>query len=58
VLLGERSAMNDAAAVADRVGTVVPGWRVEVVPGTGHALSIEAPELAVKRVLEFEPTRR
>jgi pimeloyl-ACP methyl ester carboxylesterase len=58
VLLGERSAMNDAAAVADRVRTVVPGWRVEVVPGTGHALSMEAPELAVQRVLEFEPTRR
>jgi pimeloyl-ACP methyl ester carboxylesterase len=58
LLLGERSAMNDAAAVADRVRTVVPGWRVEVVPGAGHALAMEAPELAVRRVLEFDPTRR
>jgi pimeloyl-ACP methyl ester carboxylesterase len=58
LLLGERSAMNDAAAVADRVRTVVPGWPVEVVPGAGHALAMEAPELAVRRVLEFDPTRR
>ena len=57
VLLGERSAMHDAAAVAERVRTVVPGWRVEVVPGTGHALPLEEPDLVVARVLAFEPTR-
>ena len=51
LLLGERSALNDAAAVAARVRTVVPDWRVEVVPGTGHALGTEVPELVVQRVL-------
>ncbi|MCZ2813611.1 alpha/beta fold hydrolase [Modestobacter sp. VKM Ac-2979] len=58
LLLGQRSALHDSAAVAERVRTVVPGWRVELVPGTGHALSIEAPELVVRRVLEFGSTRR
>lgn len=53
LLLGERSALHDAAVVAERVRAAVPGWRVEVVPGTGHALSIEAPDLVVRRVLEF-----
>ena len=57
LLLGERSALHESAVVAQRVATVVPAWRVEVVPGTGHALSIEAPGLVVRRVLEFEPTR-
>ena len=57
LLLGERSAMNDAAGVAERVRAVVPDWRVEVVPGTGHALAVEVPELVVQRVLGFPATR-
>ena len=57
LLLGERSALNDDT-VAARVRAATPRWQVEVVPGTGHALSIEAPELVVQRVLAFEPTRR
>jgi pimeloyl-ACP methyl ester carboxylesterase len=57
LLLGERSALHESADVAQRVAAVVPGWRVEVVPGTGHALSIEAPDLVTERVLAFAPTR-
>jgi len=57
LLLGERSALHESAVVARRVATLVPQWRVEVVPGTGHALSIEAPDLVVQRVLDFVPTR-
>jgi pimeloyl-ACP methyl ester carboxylesterase len=58
LLLGERSAMHDPASVAERVRAVVPDWRVEVVPDTGHALAVEAPDLVVARVLDFHPTRR
>jgi pimeloyl-ACP methyl ester carboxylesterase len=58
LLLGELSTMNDPATVAERVRTVVPDWRVEVVPGTGHALALEAADLVVRRVLDFDPTRR
>jgi len=57
LLLGERSALNDVPAVAQRLRTVVPDWRVEVVPGAGHALGIEEPDLVVQRVLEFAATR-
>jgi len=58
LLLGERSAMHDSGAAARRVATVAPSWRVEVVPGTGHALPLEAAELVVDRVLAFRSTRR
>jgi pimeloyl-ACP methyl ester carboxylesterase len=57
LLLGERSALHDAAAVAARVAAVTPAWRVEVVPDTGHALPLEAADLVVDRVLAFVPTR-
>jgi pimeloyl-ACP methyl ester carboxylesterase len=53
VLLGERSALHDAQQVAARLATVLPRWRVEIVPGTGHALAIEAPQLVVERILGF-----
>jgi pimeloyl-ACP methyl ester carboxylesterase len=53
LLLGERSALHDSQAVAARLAEVVPAWRVEVVPDTGHALPIEAPELIIDRILTF-----
>jgi hypothetical protein len=55
LLLGGRSALHDAAAVAARVASVAPGWRVEVVPGTGHALVLDRVELVVDRVLAVPP---
>ncbi|MPQ96649.1 alpha/beta fold hydrolase [Modestobacter sp. I12A-02628] len=58
LLLGERSALHDSAAVAQRVAGVAPGWRREVVPGTGHALVLDDVALCTRRVREFSPTRR
>jgi len=58
LLLGERSTLHESAQVAGRVAAAAPDWRIEVVPATGHALSIEASDLVVQRVLEFQPTRR
>lgn len=55
VLLGERSAAHDARAVADRLAGVVPRWRVEVVPGAGHALPLDDVDLVLDRVLAFPP---
>ena len=51
LLLGERSALNDAAAVAARARAVVPGWRTEVLPGTGHAMTMDDPAAVLQRVL-------
>ncbi|GAA2744452.1 alpha/beta hydrolase [Kitasatospora cinereorecta] len=51
-LLGACSAMHDAREVAVRIGGLVPSARVEVVPGAGHALPTDCPELAIERILE------
>ncbi|MBB5775988.1 alpha/beta fold hydrolase [Nonomuraea jabiensis] len=53
VLLGARSALLDAEAVAVRLADIVPSWRVEIVPGTGHGLPVEAPDLVAERILTF-----
>ncbi|MEU4512257.1 alpha/beta fold hydrolase [Nonomuraea wenchangensis] len=53
VLLGARSALLDAQALAARLADVAPSWRVEIVPGTGHSLPVEAPELVAERILGF-----
>ncbi|MGW7482057.1 alpha/beta fold hydrolase [Nonomuraea muscovyensis] len=53
VLLGARSALHDAQAVAARLAEIAPSWRVEIVPDTGHALPVEAPDLVIERILAF-----
>jgi pimeloyl-ACP methyl ester carboxylesterase len=58
VLLGEHSALHDAQAVAARLAEVVPAWRVEIVSGTGHALSVETPELVIDRIRTFIDSQR
>jgi pimeloyl-ACP methyl ester carboxylesterase len=50
-LLGERSAIHHAAQVAERLGRLIPAARVEVVAGTGHALSTDDPDLVANRIL-------
>ncbi len=44
VSLGDCSALHDAQAVAARLAEITPSWRVEIVPGTGHALPVETPD--------------
>ena len=58
LLLGERSAMNDAPVVAGWMRALVPGWTREVLPGTGHAMAMDDPDLVLQRVLDFEPGPR
>ncbi|MFJ3221174.1 alpha/beta fold hydrolase [Kitasatospora sp. NPDC086801] len=50
-LLGARSAMHDPHAVAERLGGLVPSARTEIVPGAGHALPTDRPDLVADRVL-------
>jgi pimeloyl-ACP methyl ester carboxylesterase len=52
-LLGERSVLYDATAVRDRVRSLLPAWRVEVVPDAGHALVLEERGLVLERVAGF-----
>ncbi|MCF6476801.1 alpha/beta fold hydrolase [Nonomuraea sp. MG754425] len=53
VLLGARSTLHDAQAVAARLAEIAPSWRVEIVPGTGHSLPVEAPHLVAERIRTF-----
>ncbi len=50
-LLGARSALHDSREVADRIGRLVPSARVEIVPGAGHALPTDLPDLVAERIL-------
>lgn len=50
-LLGERSSLHDARQVAERVRALVPTAEAEIVPGAGHALPTDDPELVVARIL-------
>ena len=58
LLLGAKSALHDSTAVAGRIATAAPSWRIEVVPGTGHALPLEAPELVVASRARLPPHAR
>ncbi|WP_203899973.1 alpha/beta fold hydrolase [Virgisporangium aliadipatigenens] len=49
VLLGARSAAFDAVRAADRAA-LLPHGRVEIVPGAGHALRLDRPDV-VDRIL-------
>lgn len=51
-LLGARSALHHSEQVAEHLGRILPEARVEIVPGTGHALSTDVPDLVADRILE------
>jgi pimeloyl-ACP methyl ester carboxylesterase len=53
VLLGERSQLYDAAAVAQRLRRLTRA-QVEVVAGAGHDLPMCCPELILQRAMAFQ----
>jgi pimeloyl-ACP methyl ester carboxylesterase len=56
VLLGERSLMYDARAVAARIAAQMPYARTEIVPGAGHDLPMYCPDLVAERTVQFAAT--
>jgi pimeloyl-ACP methyl ester carboxylesterase len=52
-LLGACSAIHHADQVAERIDRLVPAARVELVPGSGHALSTDEPELVGDRIARW-----
>ncbi|MGN9846744.1 alpha/beta fold hydrolase [Nonomuraea sp. H19] len=52
ILFGKHSTMQDSAAVARRLARVLPAAEVELVPGTGHAIALDVPDLVNARILE------
>jgi pimeloyl-ACP methyl ester carboxylesterase len=53
MLLGEHSALFDAAAVAERVTRLMPAARVEIVPGASHDVPMHPVDLVTRRTIEF-----
>lgn len=53
VLFGGRSSLLRPARAASRVRELVAGARTEIVPGAGHGLPLEEPELVNRRILDF-----
>ncbi|MBF8188645.1 alpha/beta hydrolase [Nonomuraea sp. K274] len=51
VLLGAHSTMHDSPAVARRLARLVPSAEVDVVPGTGHSIALDLPDLVNTRIL-------
>jgi pimeloyl-ACP methyl ester carboxylesterase len=52
ILFGKHSTMHDSAAVKRRLSRVLPAADVELVPGTGHAIALDVPDLVNARILE------
>ncbi|MGC7094341.1 alpha/beta fold hydrolase [Amycolatopsis lurida] len=53
LIFAEHSALHRSAQVRDRLATVAPDLRVEVVPDTSHALSLEQAGLVIDRALAY-----
>ncbi|MFD9940435.1 alpha/beta fold hydrolase [Nonomuraea sp. NPDC059023] len=51
ILFGAHSTMQDSAHEARRLARVLPSAEVELVPGTGHSIALDVPELCNSRIL-------
>jgi pimeloyl-ACP methyl ester carboxylesterase len=58
LLLGARSSLHDPAAVRARAEALMPDAHGEIVPGAGHALPVERPDLTAARISEFVQRHR
>jgi pimeloyl-ACP methyl ester carboxylesterase len=58
LLLGARSSLHDPAAVRARADALMPNAHSEIVPGAGHALPMECPELTAARISAFAQRHR
>jgi pimeloyl-ACP methyl ester carboxylesterase len=50
MLFGRHSTMHDSAKVAERLRRVAPTVEVEVVPGVGHSIALDVPDLVTNRI--------
>ncbi|PYI50522.1 alpha/beta fold hydrolase [Paenibacillus flagellatus] len=53
ILVGEHEVQYDAAQAVARAEAVIPGVRTVLVPGAGHGLPMECPELVNELLLDF-----
>ena len=53
VLLGDREMIYDPNEAAQRAAALIPGCAVEVIPGVGHLLGMQRPDLVNARLSAF-----
>jgi pimeloyl-ACP methyl ester carboxylesterase len=53
LLLGEEEVIYNVPAVVCRAGRLLPNLQVGLVPGAGHGLNLEQPELVSDTILKF-----
>jgi pimeloyl-ACP methyl ester carboxylesterase len=53
VLLGEREVVYDPRAAAKRAATLIPNVKVIAIPGAGHAVNMDQPDLVNQHILEY-----
>jgi len=53
LLLGEREVIYDPQAALKRAANLIPHIETGIIPGAGHALSFDQPEMVHQRILEF-----
>lgn len=53
VLVGERESIYEPYAVVERARRLIPNAYAEIVPGAGHALFHDRPDIVNRRIIEF-----
>ena len=53
LLLGERESIYDPNTALRRAEKLIPNLQASLLPGAGHALSLDQPEVVNSRILEF-----
>ena len=53
LLLGEHEVIYDRHAGLNRARTLIPNLETAIIPGAGHALNFDQPEMVNTRILEF-----
>lgn len=53
LLLGEREVIYDPRAALRRAANLIPNIEAAIIPGAGHALTLDQPEIVNVRMLEF-----
>jgi pimeloyl-ACP methyl ester carboxylesterase len=58
-MVGSDSVIADPVVLAERATRIFPDVRVDIVPGAGHGLPFQFPDLTSERILRFvDATRR
>jgi pimeloyl-ACP methyl ester carboxylesterase len=53
VMIGDREVIYNPHKVAAKAKRLIPDVSVEIVPGAGHALFYDRPDIVNRRVIEF-----